>query len=115
RIERSARTPDVVVGSFDLSTLPSGAYFLRIAVLNDENESMAEQSRKFFVYNPGVVREQVFVEESFEQSAYARMTQEEVRREIDYVHVIASERERRRVRGIQDLDEQRRFLMEFWR
>ncbi|MDX1545544.1 MAG: GWxTD domain-containing protein, partial [Rhodothermales bacterium] len=70
---------------------------------------------KFFVYNPHVARAQpVAFEESFETSPYATMPEEEVERAFGHVDVIANEQERRRMRNIQDLDERRRFLMEFW-
>ena len=70
----------MVVGSFNVKDLPSGSYFLRLAILNENNESIAEQSRKVFVYNPEVARETqtVTAEESFERSQYARMTEEEI-------------------------------------
>lgn len=115
RMDREARSPDVLVGSFDLSALPSGAYFLRLALLNDNNESVAEQSRKFFIYNPNVERQaETAFEQSFEMSPYASMTEEQVTNEFERLRLIASEREQRRFRSIQDLDERRRFLMEFW-
>lgn len=115
RMPRPLRSPDVVVGSFNIRTLPSGSYFLRIAVLNANNEAVAEQSRKFFIYNPDVQREQVVaVETDFEASQYANMSEEEVDRMERHVNVIASDSERRRLRGIRDLDEKRRFFMDFW-
>lgn len=115
RLEREARDPDVIVGDFDLSDLPSGSYFLRVALLNDENESVVEQSRKFFVYNPGVERseaEPVSVE--FERSPYAVMSEQEVEQAVSHALLIANESERRRIRRVDDLDQRRRFLMEFW-
>jgi GWxTD domain-containing protein len=116
RMKRPARTPDVLAGTFELDALPSGSYFLRLAVLNENNESMAEQGRKFFVFNPEVEREQVTaLEMSFETSPYATMSEEEVDRGIEHIHMIATDRERQRIKSIEDLDEQRRFLMEFWR
>lgn len=115
RTGRAVRSPDVVVGSFDLATLPSGSYFLRIAVLNQDNEAVVEQTRKFFVYNPSVEREVVAAAEvPFEQSPYAVLSEEEVAKGLEHIDIIATERERRRARDIQDLDERRRFLMEFW-
>ena len=116
RTSRNLTSPDVLVGTFNIRELPSGSYFLRIAVLNENNESIAEQSRKFFVYNPDVQREEqvVSLEESFETSQYARMTEEEIERMAEHVEVIATDAERRRLRGIRDLDEQRRFFMQFW-
>ena len=115
RLRREARSPDVVVGSFDVSELPSGSYFLRMVVLNRDNEAIVEQGRKFFVFNPSVAREQpVALEGAFETSPYASMTEADVDREIELIEVISVERERRRARNIRDLDERRRYLMEFW-
>ncbi len=116
RSQRNLSSPDVLVGTFNVRELPSGSYFLRIAILNENNESIAEQSRKFFIYNPDVVREQqvVSLEESFETSQYAQMTAEEVDRMEEHIDIIATDAERRRIRGIQDLNERRRFFMQFW-
>ncbi|MCZ6706160.1 MAG: GWxTD domain-containing protein, partial [Bacteroidetes bacterium] len=116
RSRRKINNPDVLVGSFDVSQLASGSYFLRLAVLSEDNEAVTEQSQKFFVYNPFVERAQptIVMDESFEMSRYADMTEEEVELSIKHIRIIATEAERRRVRGIQDLDERRRFLMDFW-
>lgn len=116
RQSRPLRSPDVLVGSFDVSALPSGSYFLRIALLNSENESLVERSRRFFVYNPGVERAPVVAaEEEFETSQYATMTEEQVEQARKHIEIIATATERRRLDGIEDLDERRRFLMDFWR
>ena len=39
RTQRKARTPDVLAGSFKLDGLPSGSYFLRLVLLDENNES----------------------------------------------------------------------------
>jgi len=115
RSSRNTVSPDVLVGSFDLSAVPSGSYFLRIALLNEDNEAVAEQSSKFFVYNPLVERaEPAVVEMTFETSEYALLSEEEVARAFDHITIIAADRDQRRFRNIQDLNEKRRFLMEFW-
>lgn len=115
RVEREARNPDVLVGEFDVSSLPSGSYFLRVALLNDDNESVVERSRKFFVYNPDVERQQTpTVEMEFEMSPYAGMTEEEVEQSLEHISVIANVSERRRIGRLEDLDTKRRYLMEFW-
>ncbi len=116
RTQRKANNPDVLIGSFDVSKLPSGSYFLRLAVLSEDNEAVTEQSRKFFVYNPFVERAlpTIVIDESFETSRYADMPEEEVELSIKKIRVISTEAERRRARGIKDLDERRRFLMDFW-
>lgn len=115
RLHREARTPDALAGSFNLATLPSGSYFLHLAVLDENNEAIVEQARKFFVYNPQVERAPTAgLESSFERSPYATMTDEEVEKSLAHISIIATEREERRYKGIEDLDERRRFLMEFW-
>lgn len=115
RTKRPLRSPDVLVGNFNLATLPSGSYFLRVALLNSENESVVERSRKFFVYNPHiqqVVRRSL--EADFETSQYATMPVEEVDKMMEHIQAIATDNERSRMRGIEDLEERRRFLMNFW-
>jgi len=115
RFERPVRSPDVVVGAFDLKELPSGSYFLRFVILNDENESVAEQSRKFFVYNPAVKRDEpVAVQTPFESSVFATLSEEDIEREMELIELVASDSERSRAKRIRDLDEKRRFLMSFW-
>ena len=102
------------MGRFDVSDLPSGSYFLRLALLGEGNEAAVEQARKFFVYNPDVRREVAGTETDFETSPYASMPAEEVAQALEHVRLIATDRERRRAERIQDLDEQRRFLRTFW-
>lgn len=115
RAERSLRSPDVLVGSFNIKSLPSGSYFLRIALLNENNEAITEQTRKFFVYNPDVqVERPVAVETDFESSQYAHMDEEEVDRMAKHIRAIAADSEWKRLRSIKDLDERRRFMMDFW-
>lgn len=115
RTTRPLRSPDVLVGNFNLAMLPSGSYFLRVALLNADNESVVERSRKFFVYNPHI--QQVAtrgLEADFETSQYANMPVEEVDQMMAHIATIAADSERSRMRGIQDLEERRRFLMQFW-
>ena len=116
RTVRPVRSADVLVGSFQLDALVSGTYFLRLAILNAENESVVEQSRKFFVYNPsvsGIVAGEAAAT-SFESSGYASMPEDEVETALDHIRAIATDQEGRRMRRIVELDEKRRFLMEFW-
>ena len=115
RMQREARSPDVLAGTFDVSALPTGSYFLRLVLLDERNEARAEQARKFFVFNPGVARAPApAAAVDFETSPYATMSEDEVDQGLAHITYIASDSEERRARRIQDLDERRRFLMEFW-
>ncbi|HYE57869.1 MAG TPA: GWxTD domain-containing protein [Rhodothermales bacterium] len=116
RTPRRVRDVDVLTGRFDLRRLPSGSYYLHLAVLDANNAAVAEQSRKFFLYNPNVQAPTASADAfDFETSPYAVMPQEEVTRGLGHTEIIASERERRRAQGLQDLDARRRFLFDFWR
>ncbi len=115
RSTRRARSTDVLVGSFDLKYLPTGSYFLRLVVLDERSEARVEQSRKFFVFNPLTETEPVVsLAASFETGRYAGMPADEVQENILHTRIIASDAEWRRARRIEDLDEQRRFLHDFW-
>jgi len=105
---------DVLSGSFPIDALPSGSYYLHLVLLNDANESLAEQSRKFFVLNPSLVVAEEQSAIAFETSEYAVMPEGELERALEHVQIIATENERHRLRRIQDVVDRRRFLMEFW-
>ena len=51
RSKREVRQTDVLVGSFNLSALVSGVYFLHMEILDEANESKFGHTRKFFVSN----------------------------------------------------------------
>ncbi len=116
RAERPLRPVDVLVGSFNVGKLPSGPYVLRLVVLDRANESVAEQQRRFFVYNPNVAAPDpgLVIETTFETSPYVAMTQEEVEKMMGHIDPILNDGERRRLRNLTGLEDRQRFLMDFW-
>ena len=116
RTVREARTPDAVVGGFDVSTLSSGSYMLNVVLLDEQNRSLAEQKRKFFVYNPGVAatRSTAAVDLAYETSLYASMTEDELDEQIDYARIIATDREDDALKSARNLDAKRDALLDFW-
>lgn len=108
---------DVLMGSYDIAQLPSGTYYLRVALLNENNEASGEQSVRFHVYNPNVVVQQVQVdpEEEFLSSPYYNMTEAEVSQELEYVEVIISMTEERQIRNLKTLEAKRRWIYDFWK
>ena len=119
RTQRSIRQTDVLVGSFDLSSLTSGTYALRMVILDSTKEVIVEQSRKFFVYTPSLDASLVALPsedvETFDTSEYADMPEEEVEKALKYIRLIVTDQEIRRIRRVRDLDERRRLLMDLWR
>ena len=114
RTVRAVRDPDVLVGNFDVSELPSGSYFLRFALLDENNQALAEHSKKFFVLNPNVERPVVAVNEDFETSLYAVMSEEEVTDNLAHARVIATQTELREIRSLATLETKRGYLARFW-
>lgn len=116
RTERQARGTDVLAGSFDLRELPGGVYYLHLALLDANNEAVAEQSRTFYVYNPGVQQPVAeAADRSYEADLYAVMPEDELDENISHAEVIANNRERDRFRRASTLDEKRDALVMFWR
>ena len=117
RSNRPVRLTDVLVGRFNLAPLVSGTYFLHMVILDNANESKVEQARKFFVFNPSAdsaLAQPVVATETFETSGYASMPEEEVEQGLEHIQIIATEQELRRIRNVEDLNERRRLLMDFW-
>lgn len=115
RSEREARPNEVIAGDFDLSGLASGSYFLRLALLDENNEALAEQSRKFYVYNPDVAQPVAeAADRSYLANLYAVMPEGEIDDNLRHAGVLATGRERDQIDGLTTLDAKRDFLTEFW-
>ncbi|OZC03059.1 GWxTD domain-containing protein [Rubricoccus marinus] len=116
RSQRPVRPVDVIVGRFDISKLPTGAYYLRIAALNASNEPVAERSQKLYIVNPTVEQPNLYTSgQDFEMVLFAGMSQEEVDLELKQVSILANGREQSTARSLTDLDAKRNFLAAFWR
>jgi GWxTD domain-containing protein len=116
RVARPARDPDVLVGTFDVSRLPSGPYYLRLAALNASNEPLVEQSKRFYVLNPDV--EQPLVEggpSDYEERFFAVVPPEELELMLDQASAVATQPERRQLRALTSDEARRVFLAVFWR
>ena len=116
RRRRPARSVDVLVGQFDVSELPSGAYYLRVALLDRDNAALAESSRKFFVVNPGV-RATAAASDApadYEAALYQGMTEEELDEQLDHASVIATGTEQREIRALSGADDKRAYIVRFW-
>lgn len=115
RSERTVRPVDVVAARMDISTLPSGIYHLRLVVLDEANQSVAEQSKRFYVINPDVERPQVGPDVmSYEETLFASMVEEELALNVRHARVIASSREEEQIRQLNTDEDRRRFLTAFW-
>ncbi len=117
RTERAVRSPDVLVGSFDVGALASGSYLFNLVLLSPDNRAVVERSRKIFIYNPAVQQTQATptVDIAYEASVYAGMTEDEVDEQIDYAKVIATEGEKAKLDRARGIDNEKQALLEFWK
>ena len=115
RLTRSARSVDVVAGRLNVSTLPSGIYYLRLVALNEANEAVAEQSKRFFVINPDVAPVVAAGDAmTYEQTLFAAMGEEELELNVRHAAVLATGREESEIAALATDDDRRRFLTTFW-
>lgn len=115
RRERTSRPVDVVLGEQDVSTLPSGVYVLRLVILDDANEALAEQSARFYVINPDVASPVDSASElTYEETLFAVMGEEELQLNIDHAGVLATNAERTQISALDSDDRRREFLVRFW-
>ncbi|MEM0964403.1 MAG: GWxTD domain-containing protein, partial [Bacteroidota bacterium] len=115
RTQRAVKPVDVVASQMDISTLPSGIYYLRFVVLDASNQSAAEQSKRFYVINPDVERPEIGPDLlTYEETLFAAMDSEELQLNIQHALVIASNRERSSLVRPQSDEDRRRALALFW-
>lgn len=115
RLTRQVRPVDVVVGRMDVSALPSGIYHLRLVVLNEANEAVAEQSKRLFVINPDVERPELAAGlMTYEETLFAAMGEEELDLNVRHARVIATAREQSQIDALVTDDDRRAFLTAFW-
>ena len=115
RTTREPREVDVVVGSLDVGAVPSGIYYLRLVVLDDANQAVAEQSKRVFVINPDVeVAGLDGGAMSYEETLFAAMGDEELRLNVRHAAVVATSRERQQIEALSTDEERRAFLTAFW-
>jgi GWxTD domain-containing protein len=117
RATRPVRDPDVLVGNFDVSSLPSGPYYLRLAALDASNEAIVEQSKKFFVLNPSVEAPSAVIGApvDLEERFFAVMPADELELHLQQIEAIATQPELRQIRSVATDEGRRTFLAQFWR
>ena len=115
RIARPVVPVDVIAGQADISALPTGVYFLRAVVLDAENASLAETSKKIYVINPDVERPQLAAAElSYEETTFGLMGEQELEEAVEQALVLANTAERRASRALDSDEARRAFLVRFW-
>lgn len=114
-----ARSAQVIVGAFNAGLLPSGSYEWMMDVTNAAGELVAQNSKKFFVYNPDLqtqpARTTAASSRNPDDTLFMIMAEEELDHLIEQMRVIATKDERRRLRRAKTLEQRREATVVFWR
>ncbi len=104
-------------GSMNVASLPGGSYRLRISLLDSTAvpaRLLATTEKKFFVYNPGVLRDEGASAAKRQDRLFSFMTESEADDEIRKIRYLTTEPERRQIEQLADLTAKRNFLTTFW-
>lgn len=108
---RHKRARDAVIyASFDLSSLPTGEYSLRVEVWDDTG-ARASQARPFHVYRQA---EALAMQRARERNVYSRMDSSALENYFAQIRYIADQEEKRLFPEL-SLDGKRDFLVAFWK
>jgi GWxTD domain-containing protein len=119
RAKKRIHNSSVEVGTINIGKLKSGTYSFRYLIEDSVTQQQAAVAKKFFVYNPqesaSPVQTGGGMGGDFLASEYSLMTEQDLKREFDYVRYIAQNDELDRFAKLADLDGKRRFMFEFWK
>lgn len=107
----------VEVGTVNISRLPTGVYFLNLAIMDEDDRAVGESSKKFYVYNPEVDRERskLALEQEVATSVFGGMTEPELDQEYEMLQYIVRESEKSFWQKLKGVDAKRSFLYSFWK
>lgn len=116
RLRKRAGESAVLVDQFPSGNFRSGTYTLTVAMLDTSKRTLAQSSRKFFVYNPtlGVDSTLVSGKASLSLAVYASMEEPELDREFKYAKYETTDSERKMYDQLKGTEAKRKFLTEMW-
>ena len=117
--EKSYKKPGtsaVLVSGYNIVTLPSDVYNLNLEVLDQQNQQVSYQSKRFNFQKPSSpppVAATVENNQPATSSEYAWMGEQDLDREFNFANYIASKEEREIYKAL-NAEGKRKFLSEFW-
>lgn len=104
------------IGSFNLDSLLSQAYFLEIEIIDKANSYKIIKEKKFYVYNADKFQEITPVEDQkYMQSEFITLTEEQLDDEFDKVIYIRTTYEKNEYEKLKTEDDKRKFMYYFWK
>jgi GWxTD domain-containing protein len=109
----------VEVGAIDLGKLKTGTYTLQFSLDDSMTQQQTASSKKFFVYNPGVIDSTAKggrgIGDEYLMSEYALMDEKAIDKEFEVVRYLALGDEMKHYQSLTELDAKRKFMYEFWK
>lgn len=102
--------------NISVTNFPSGIYFLKLIITDITASSSIEREKKFLIYNNNVISSQSGVSDAgFMKSEYANMKPEIVEKDFELTVYLRTKLETENYLQLQDLNDKRKFLYEFWK
>ena len=114
--KRSAESA-VLIDQVPASRFKSGTYSLVIALLDTAKKTLAQTTRKFYVFNPslGVDSTLLSLGSSLPMAVYSTMEEQELDRDFKWSRYEISEAEQTQYKQLNGVDVKRKFLSDVWR
>ncbi len=118
RIRKKKVVPaGVDVGNINVSVLPSGTYFLKFSVLDENDREIGTTSKKFYVYNPKidqvVIAKQKHADPLYQY--FQTLDAPLLDREYELITYIVRQQDRQIWESLTSVEAKREFLAAFWR
>lgn len=106
----------VEAGAINVAKYPTGSYTLALSLIDPANKKAVSSTKKFFIYNPDIVEEQVADGRNLGVigSEFGVMTEDECDLHYNRIKFIASNNEIAQYEKLSELESKREFLFNFW-
>jgi GWxTD domain-containing protein len=114
--ENSTSSAFAEIGSFQTDTLEKGPYFLKIELVDRQNQISIQKEKKFFIYN-ALKTDATSQNEGldFLKSEYTTMKEDRINDEFDKAIYIRTQTETEDFKNLKTIDEKRKFMHNFWK
>ncbi len=104
------------IGSFKIDSLEKGSYFLKVELIDKQNQNSILKEKKFFIYNQS--KSDITTkddEQDFLRSEYVTMKEDKLDDEFDKSIYIRTQTETDEYKKLKTVDEKRKYLFKFWK
>ena len=104
----------VEAGLVNVAKLKGGAYNFIFTVLDSNGIKLAENSKRFFIYDPNVKSEKVDTAEKISTDEYVLMNEADLDKLFQQANYISTNDEKKQYAKLKTVEGKRNFMREFW-